>query len=61
MLHNNMDRTVHDVQAATMGTSMVQVLLLLLVLPAQVQSHPHPRTHTLTAFGQVCVSTFMYA
>ena len=37
-----MDRTDYDVQAATMGTSMVLVLLLLLVLPAQVQSRPAP-------------------
>ena len=42
MLFNNMDRTVHDVQAATMGTLTVEVLLLLLVLPAQVQSRPAP-------------------
>lgn len=36
-----MDSILHDVQAATMGTSMVQVLLLLLVLPAQVQPYQH--------------------
>ena len=46
-----MDRTAHDVQAATMGTSTVEVLLLLLVLPAQVMldNNVLPRTHALSA------------
>ena len=58
---NNTDRTLHDVQAATMGTSTVQVLLLLLVLPAQVQfsSAPTPSLHP--QWCVVCVFTFKYA